>query len=168
MKSKLSLLAIAAVVALSACSKKSAPPPATAAAPAEQPAAVATAPAPAAKPGVEGRWEGNSGEDMPVNFSVEGSKVTGVYAGMRGQKDGCSVFASFGGDDTALNGKSFATHGKHDDFEFNVTGNLTSDTEASGTIDWKTNTTTCGAYNVSLKWTAKKMPAEADDDVGDE
>ncbi|HEX5035905.1 MAG TPA: hypothetical protein VFX30_01960 [bacterium] len=166
MKSKLSLLALAAVVALGACSKKSAPPPAPAAAPAEQPAAVATAPA--AKPGVEGKWEGNSGEDMPVSFTVEGGKVTGVYAGMKGQKDGCSVFASFGGDDAPLSGKSFASHGKHDDFEFNLTGNLTSDTEASGTIDWKTNTTTCGAYNVQLKWTAKKLPPEADDDMGDE
>jgi hypothetical protein len=167
MKSKISLLAVVASVCLAACSHKTSQEGKPAATPpTEQPAAVAAAPA--AKPGVDGKWEGNSGEDMPVNFTVEGGKVTGVYAGMKGQKDGCSVFASFGGDDAALNGKSFTSHGKHEDFEFNITGTLTSDTQASGTIDWKTSTTTCGAYNVSLKWTAKKLPPESGDDMGDE
>jgi hypothetical protein len=171
MRSKLPFLivalAVASVVGVTACSKKSNPPPAAAPAPVEEQPAAVTA-APAAKPGVDGKWEGNSGEDMPISFTIEGGKVTGVYAGMKGHRDSCSVFASFGGEDTSLNGKSFTSHGKNNDFEFNLTGTLTSDTAASGTIDWKTNTTTCGPYNVSLKWTAKKMPPESDDDMGDE
>jgi hypothetical protein len=151
---------------LGACGHKSTPAPAQPAAnpSADEPAAVAAAPAKPA--GMDGRWEGNSGPDMPMSFSVAGNQVSDVYASLKAQKGNCSIFGSFGADGVStLSGKSFTAHGKHEQFEYTVNGTFTSDSEASGTIDWKTATEVCGPYDTQLKWTAKKgAAAPADED----
>lgn len=153
-----------------ACGNKSTPAPTPSAAPAQpapEPAAVEAAAPAEAKPasGLDGSWEGSSGEDMPVTFSVAGNVVSGVYVKLKAKKGGCSVFSSMGAkEDATLNGKSFTAKGKHEEFEFTLNGTFTSDTEASGTIDWKTNTNICGQYDTQLKWTAKKGAPSAEDE----
>lgn len=165
------IVVVSVFISTAACSHKAAPTPAPA-----QPAAALNTPAEAdddeptpAKvapaSGIDGEWNGNSGEGMALNFTVGGNQVTNVYANFKSNKNGCSSFSSFGSDGpAAISGKAFTAHGKHDQSEFTMTGSFTSDTEASGTIDWKMKTDICGETAAQLKWTAKKGPAPLEDE----
>jgi len=163
---KPTVISAALLVLLSCSSKQPVQSPVSqqpaVAVPAETGGEAASAKAPA---GLDGEWNGNSGEGMAMNFNVAENKVSGVYANFKSSKNGCSSFTSFGSDETAaISGKSFTVHGKHDQSEFTMSGSFTSDTEASGTIDWKMKTEICGAVEAQLKWTAKKGPAPSPSD----
>jgi hypothetical protein len=143
-----------------ACGKKSASVPAPAAeTPENAPAAVTDeAPAPAAI-SRDGSWEGSSGPDLPISFTVEGDQVTSLSASYAGHKDSCSFNGSVNSDGPAkIDGKAFTAKGKYDDSsaEFTATGTFTSMTEASGTLVWKGKSGVCGDFNLEYKWTAKK------------
>ncbi|MCE9624382.1 MAG: hypothetical protein K8R69_02845 [Deltaproteobacteria bacterium] len=172
-----SILIAATLLAVTACHSKQAPAPqdtekaAAPSAPVAAPAAPeAPPPAPPAAPKaatMDGSWTGNSGEDLPLNFTVKGDQVSQVNASYKQHQNGCSSFASFSSKETAtLNGKSFTVHGtndmNNDHIEFSLSGSFTSDKEASGTIHWTGKSNMCGPVDVQAKWTAKK-----DSDSGD-
>jgi len=138
------------------------------------PAPVAAVPAPVAPPpaaapvSYNGEWSGNSGEDAPLDLSIENNQVKSASVNLRQQKGSCSFGSGFSSDNPApINGKSFTVKGKHDNVEFTLNGTFTSPKEASGTIDWKGKSEICGDIGGSqIKWTAKKsvdMP-DSDDD----
>lgn len=160
-------------LAFAACSKKqeAAPAPApTAAAPAQPavtapPPSQAAAPAPVpppAAPGYEGEWNGDSGPNLPLSFTVEGNQVTSSNANYAGQKGSCSYNGGIGSEGPApINGNSFVSKGKNDfhgSTEYVMTGTFTSPTEASGTVAWKGKSELCGEYSMEYNWKAKKGP----------
>jgi len=176
---KKTLLLAALLLPMAACGSKKAPAPQEPAAPA--PAAAANpAPAPAAPqaqppkaPGTDGKWSGDSGKDLPVEFRVKGNTVSDIYVSYRVHKDGgCTAFASFTLDGTAtLNGKSFSIQGQKDQMkdhiEYTMNGTFNSDKDASGTIHWKGKSDLCGDIDTQADWTAKKS-AETEDGSTDE
>ncbi|HSA60022.1 MAG TPA: hypothetical protein VLJ37_10105 [bacterium] len=141
-----------------ACGKKSAPAPASDAT-ANAPAVVtAEAPAPAAT-SRDGSWEGSSGPDLPISFTVEGDQVTSLSASYAGHQDSCSFNGSVNSEGPAkIDGKSFTAKGKYGDgsVEFTAAGTFTSMSDASGTLVWKGKSGVCGDFNLEYKWTAKK------------
>ncbi|MFO1519088.1 MAG: hypothetical protein U1F57_05430 [bacterium] len=151
-----------------ACGKKTAPSQVSApgaATPAPVSAAPTAVPAPAA-PTLEGEWTGMSSgnKDLPVSFSVREGKVSSVYASYSGKNGSCNYFGSFSADAASpLNGKTFSSHGKKDQVEFDLTGTFTSGTDASGTVTWKGKSDLCGDISQQYQWTAKKGAAEAPD-----
>lgn len=163
------LLALITLVTLAACSKKqeSAPPPAPATSnpAAAQPAPAApTAQAPAAS--FEGQWEGSSGEDLPISFTIQGNEVTSFSGSYAGKNGSCSFNGSINSSGPApITSKAFSTSGKssHEELSFTAQGTLSSATEASGTLVWKGKSQLCGDIDLQYKWAAKKAPAEAVD-----
>jgi len=167
--------AVLVVFALSliACGKKPAPSPTQTAVP-TPPTTPSAAPAPVAPmaPTVSnfaGEWKGNSGENLPLSLSVQGTQVTSLNASYSGQNGSCSFNGSFGsGGPSSINGRSFTAQGKNRGIEFTLNGNFVSDQEASGTIVWKGNSDLCGAINQQKNWTAKKSAPEAPGAEGDD
>jgi len=162
------------IFSLGACSKKSAPAsnPSPAAAPQQAaespvPAAPAQAPSPA---GLDGSWNGDSGKDLPVSFTVGNNQLSDIYVSYRVQKEGgCTSFASFTSDNKAtIQGKSFTATGKKDQMndhvEFTMNGTFTSDSEASGTLKWTGKSNLCGDIDVQANWTAKKGEIPSSED----
>jgi hypothetical protein len=170
-----SALVFFAVLEGDGCSKKSTPPlPPVSEAPRpalEPPASLpaptpTTASAPASLPGnYEGAWTGNSGEDLPLSFTVQNNQVSPVNVSLKGKKGSCNLFSSFPSEASVpLKGNAFTAHGKKDQFEFTLNGTFNSPTDATGTIDWKGNMDICGSMEMQFKWTAKKGPAEMPED----
>src|SRR5262245_29813347 len=80
------------------CGKKSTPvtaPSAEAPPASPQAAAVVEEPTVAAQPtnSLVGSWEGNSGTDLPISFTVEGNQVTSLSASYSGYKEGGCSFS---------------------------------------------------------------------------
>ena len=147
---------------LVACSKKQEVAPAQTPATSTAPKAAAPPPPPAPAPAPEnfaGSWDGNSGENLPISFTVEGNQVTSLNASYAGRNGTCSFNGSIGNEGpAAISGKAFTSRGKTDrgPLEFTATGTFTSATEASGTLVWKGKSDLCGDINLEYKWTAKK------------
>lgn len=157
-------LILMAAGALIACSKKqesAAPPPA----PAPEAAAAKTeAPAPAES--YVGQWTGNSGEDLPVSFTVEGNQVISFSGSYSGKNGSCNFSGTVSSSDAVnLQGKTFNTHGKssQEALEFTAQGTFTGPQEATGTLVWKGKSELCGDIDLKYQWTAKKNPPEAVD-----
>lgn len=141
------------------------PPPPT------PPSAPALAPAPQA-PTLDGDWKGNSGNDLPLSFSVKNNQVSQLYVSYRTKIGSCSAFASFDSPATApINGKSFTVKGMkdqmNDHIEFTMNGTFTSDKEASGTFHWTGKSNLCGPIDTQANWTAKKGPIGGSDSGAD-
>lgn len=178
MKSAL-LLMIAAALS-PACSKKSEQVPPSApmlSQPAPAPVApVAPPPAPIAAPApsFEGEWKGESGTDLPLNFTIEGNKVSSFYNSYSGRSGSCSFSGGISNSEPAtLQGNNFSISGEQgrdgNPIEFMATGTLTSPTEASGTVVWKGKSSICGDINLQYQWKAKKEappPPDAENSDG--
>lgn len=177
------VFATALLLAFSACHSKqspssqgaagSSPGAGNSAAPAA-PSAPAPGQAQAPKPAsLDGDWSGNSGEDLPISFTVKNNQVSQMNLNYRFQIGSCSTFASFGSDSTAaINGKSFTLTGKRDQMgahaEYTVNGTFHSDKEASGTIRWVGKSEQCGNFEGPANWTAKKgAAADSDSDAAE-
>ena len=165
------LILLFAVLAF-ACSKKQeavppSPPKAEAPAPAQPPPAPPAPPAAAAAPATaenfEGEWSGNSGENLPLSFSIAGNQVTSLSGSYSGRNGTCSFNGSISSSGPAsISNKAFTTQGKssREALEFTAQGTFSSATEASGTLVWKGKSDLCGDIDLQYKWTAKKAPAE--------
>ncbi len=148
----------------SSCSKKPAAPPPTQSSTtpeAKPPTAQPPPPAPApAAPSFAGEWNGNSGPDLPLSFSVEGNQVTNLSTSYSGRNGTCTYSGSLSSEAPAtIEGKTFTAKGKNDlqgHVEFTATGSFTSPTKASGTVVWKGTSGLCGDIALQNPFTAKK------------
>lgn len=163
-KISLFLLLFVLSVSFGACSKKSEVPAKTgepvAPAPAKE-ADIPPAKAPEANAGFDGRWEGDSGNDLPLQFYIEDNQVKNFHANYSVTVNNCSANGSFGSEDSApIHDKAFATTGTSSSgsVKFNAVGVLKSPTEAAGTVDWKGNSSICGEFEIQYQWQAKKVP----------
>jgi predicted small lipoprotein YifL len=148
-----------AVFAAAACGKKAPAPAQT-----PPPAAVTAEPAdaeekPQAQNPYEGSWDGNAEPDRPLNFTVEGGKVTYFFANYGGSNGSCSFNGGFSLDGAfPINGTTFTATGKSSgsDIEGTATGTFTSSNEISGTIAWKGDSGMCGPFDIKTNWKAKR------------
>ena len=154
-----SLFFVLIILSFGACGKKSAPSPIqtpSAMSPSPEAAAPVQAPAPSA-PGFEGDWQGSSGKDLPISFTVQKNQVISLNASYAGHKESCSFNGNFSSDSPSMiNGKAFTAHGKREQIEFNLSGTFTSANEASGTLVWKGKSDICGDVDLQYNWTAKR------------
>lgn len=166
---KAAFLIAVATAFIPACSKKQdsapIPPPVVVNVAPVQPAPPPPhVPTPAAVPVAtyDGNWTGDSGENMPISFTIAGNQVTSLNASYAGRAGSCSFSGSFSSEGpSTIQDKAFTAKGKspRDPIEFTATGILTSNSEASGTLVWKGNSNLCGPFDLNLKWTAKKEVA---------
>lgn len=151
---------ILAVFICVSCGKKASAPAQT-----PPPAAVTAEPAEAAeeKPQpqnpYDGSWDGNADPDRPLNFTVEGGKVTYFFANYGGANGSCNYNGGFSLDGIfPINGNTFTATGKppSGEIEGTATGTFGSSGEISGTIAWKGNSGMCGPFDIKANWKAKR------------
>lgn len=114
---------------------------------------------PPAQNAYDGSWDGNADTDRPLNFTVEGGKVTYFFANYGGSNGSCSYNGAFSLDGTfPIDGKTFTAKGKNTDasIEATATGTFSSNNEISGTIEWKGNSGMCGPFEIKTTWKGKR------------
>jgi hypothetical protein len=152
---------------LSGCSKKQeqvpTQEPVVAGAAPTQPAPT-QAQAPAVAPSFDGEWSGNSGENLPISFSIGDNQVTSLSASYSGRNGTCSFNGMLSTDGPSpITDKTFTALGRstREVLEFTAKGTLTSPTDASGTLVWKGKSEVCGDINLNYQWAAKKAATES-------
>lgn len=166
---KSTIFVLSLTLLLTACSKKPAPAPTPAPAATSASPASPTAPAPAPAANLyDGSWSGDSGENLPLSFSVEKNQVSSLSASYAGKQGTCSFNGSISSDGSSpVNGKTFTAHGKNEHsgvIEFTAQGTFNSPTETSGTVVWKGKSELCGDIDLQYKWAAKKSVAAPEED----
>jgi len=134
----------------------------TAAAPMPTQAANSSQSAPA---GYAGDWNGTtSSADTPISFTVENNQVTFVNLSYSVRSGDCSLSGSLSKTVNAtINGKAFTMQITDDDGkQYIFAGTFTSNTQASGTLQVKGTSQTCGAFDAKATWNAQVGAASSD------
>ncbi len=115
-----------------------------------------------ARVGYEGEWEGQTSTDSPISFRVEKNQITFVNLGYAVQSGNCALSGSLGKtvDGVSIDGKTFTIQLSDEDNQYAFTGTFASNSEASGSLQVKGNSKSCGAFDAKSTWTAK--PASND------
>lgn len=112
---------------------------------------------PVAFTSIEGDWEGTSGTDSPLNFTVENNKVTFALLNYSINTGSCTFGGAYGSstdDGTITNGSFSVVLTNSDGVIFTFKGTINSNNEASGTLHIK-GKTFCGDTDAESSWTAK-------------
>ncbi len=119
---------------------------------------------------LDGEWEGTSSTESPIQFTVQGDKITYANLNYAYSKGGCSASGAFGSspDASAIQDKKFTVlMTDRDGMKFVFAGTFETNASASGTLDIE-GKTFCGDINSSVTWTAKhKASSESDDDTAE-
>lgn len=114
---------------------------------------------------LEGEWEGNIGEDSPIQFTVADNKITYLNVNYAVNTGSCSSSGSYG---TSVDEGSTITAAAFnfvltdsDDVKFTLDGKFASNNEASGTLAIK-GKTFCGNIENETPWTARHVSAPGD------
>jgi hypothetical protein len=124
-------------------------------------AAQETAPASA---GYDGEWAGDETADNSFSFTVDGNQISDVSLNYLVQSGSCSLSGSIGQpvENAPIAGNSFTVQVSNSDgVEFTITGSFSSNSEASGTIQAKGTSQTCGAVDTQATWKSTKSGAPA-------
>jgi hypothetical protein len=94
---------------------------------------------------------------MPISFTVDNGQVTFVNLGYSVQSDGCSLSGSLSKSVTEqIAANAFSILLSDDDGKaYAFAGTLTADGKASGTINVKGTSQSCGAFDSKATWQAK-------------
>jgi hypothetical protein len=114
---------------------------------------------------LEGEWEGASAEDSIIQFSVEDNAVTFANLNYSINTGSCSVGGAYGTsvDDAPIEDSTFRFElVKDDELTFTVTGEFSSNNDASGTLAIK-GKTFCGDTDIETTWTAKHISSPDDE-----
>jgi hypothetical protein len=114
---------------------------------------------PAAFTSLDGEWEGASGTDNPLKFTVENNKITFALVNYSINTGGCSFGGAYGSsvDDGAITNRSFSVVlTNSDDVKFTFAGKFNSNNDAAGTLQIK-GKTFCGGTDAQASWTAKHL-----------
>lgn len=114
---------------------------------------------PAAFASLEGDWEGTSGTDSLIQFTVENSQVTFANLGYLINTASCSFGGTYGAsvEDGTITDQSFSVVlTNSDEVKFTFAGNFSSNNDAAGTLQIK-GKTFCGDTDVQSSWTAKHV-----------
>lgn len=114
--------------------------------------------------GYYGQWEGTTSSDTSVSFGVSGNQITSVNLSYSVQAGGCSVSGSYSTtpDNALINGNTFTIQlTDSDGKQFTFTGTFASNTQASGTLQVKGPTESCGAIDAKATWKATSAAADS-------
>lgn len=110
-----------------------------------------------------GSWQGTNSADTPINFEIENNKVTMVNLNYTLQVGDCSLSGGISrsvDNPTSISNGTFTVQiDDSDGRQMIFVGKLSSSSDASGTLQVKGVSDTCGAYDDSTNWTAKKDTA---------
>jgi hypothetical protein len=138
--------------------------PLPAATPAAEPPTVATQETAPASAGYDGEWAGGQSDDNSVSFTVDGNQVSQANLNYFVQSGSCSLSGAISQpiESAPITGDSFTFQVRNSDgVEFTVTGSFFSNTQASGTIQIKGTSKSCGALDTEVSWTSTRSGAPA-------
>jgi len=145
-------------------------PVATLARPTSAPAQPTAAPTTAAQPSVNynGEWEGVSAKDRPLSFTIENNEMTFLNVNYRVESGPCQFLSGSRGE-TKMNPPIAVIQSKDINIQMNfdggaslaLTGAFNSNAEAAGKLIFKGNSSSCGAFEITTTWSAKKATASA-------
>jgi hypothetical protein len=140
------------------------PPTVAAETPASEAPTVAARETVPASAGYDGEWAGSQTDDNSVSFTVDGNQVSQASLNYFVQSGSCSLSGTISQpiESAPIAGDSFTFQVSNSDgVEFTVTGSFFSKTEASGTIQIKGTSKSCGALDTEVSWTSTRSGAPA-------
>lgn len=144
-------------------------PPDAAPLPGETPAAATPTVAPQstapATTGYNGEWAGKESDDNSISFTVEDDKISYASVNYFAQSGSCSLSGTVGKpiENTPITGNTFTFQvANSDGIQFTVTGTFSSSAEASGTLQIKGTSQTCGAVDAKATWKSSRGPTPAE------